>query len=166
MVSPELLRRYPFFAGLSMDQITTLAKAGDELTVDAGHFFFHEGDKLEHVYLAVEGAVAIVMELPAGDVMHTVSEQLLREMETTDVVVSEVATGEVFGWSGLVAPYEATAGAKATEDCRVVAFDAEQLLPQFEADCDLGYAVCQKVAQVIRQRLTDSRLESLADLVA
>ena len=31
---------YSFFAGLSMDQINTLARAADEEKVEAGHFFF------------------------------------------------------------------------------------------------------------------------------
>ena len=35
MVSPELIRRYPFFAGLSYEQIVTLAKAADAPLVPA-----------------------------------------------------------------------------------------------------------------------------------
>jgi hypothetical protein len=37
MVSPELIRRYPFFAGLDYDQLVKLAKVAQEYKVEAGH---------------------------------------------------------------------------------------------------------------------------------
>ena len=46
MVSPELIRRYPFFAGLDYDHIVKLSKVADEKSVEAGHCFFHETDDL------------------------------------------------------------------------------------------------------------------------
>jgi CRP-like cAMP-binding protein len=55
MISPEIIRRYPFFAGLSLDQIDTLAKAASEEKVEAGHFFLREGDEVPYLYLVVEG---------------------------------------------------------------------------------------------------------------
>lgn len=166
MVSPELLRRYPFFAGLDIDQITELAKVGEELAVEEEHVFFHEGEELDGFYLVVEGEVGIVMALTDRAARHTVSEQFARDLKTKDVVVSTVGEGEVFGWSGLLPPHTATAGAKVLEPGRVVTFDCTVLLPQFEDDCRFGYLMIQKAAQVIRQRLQDIRLESLAQMVA
>ena len=55
MVSPELLRRYPFFAGLSHDYLSKLAKMSEELAVEEGHYFFHEEDELDTFYLTLEG---------------------------------------------------------------------------------------------------------------
>ena len=46
MVSPEIIRRYPFFSGLSMEHINKLAKAAEEQIVDPERFFFHEEDLL------------------------------------------------------------------------------------------------------------------------
>lgn len=162
MVSPELLRRYPFFAGLSRDHIATLARLSDEINVDAEHSFFREDDDLDHFYLVLEGAIAIVMELPDRDVEHKVSEQFLREYQTKDVTISTVGSGDVFGWSGLVAPYRATAGAKAIMPCRVVAFQSRELLKIFDEDCEFGMLMNQKAAQIVRDRLRDLRIESLA----
>jgi len=42
MIAVEKLRRYPFFACLTLDQISILAMAGEELSVEAGHSFFRE----------------------------------------------------------------------------------------------------------------------------
>ncbi len=165
MISPELIRRYPFFAGLSHDHIVTLAKVADELTVETGYYFFHEGDELERLYLVVEGAVAIVIEVPAQDVEHELSGQLTGELKTSDVVISAVGPGEVFGWSALVPPHQATTSGKATTPCRVIAFDCQELLSIFEDDCLFGYLMTQKIAQVVRDRLRDMRIESLAHVV-
>jgi len=165
MVSPELIRRYPFFAGLSMDEITLLARAASEKSVEAGHTFFREGDQLDHFYLAVEGAIGIVIELPERDVEHKISEQFTGTFRTRDVVISTVGPGDVFGWSGLVPPHKATAGAKALTPCRVLSFDCRDLHEKFEEDCRFGYLMMQKAAQVIRGRLRDTRIQSLADFV-
>jgi CRP-like cAMP-binding protein len=147
MVSPELLRRYPFFAGLKMEHIAALAHVADEMVVEAGYYFFHEDEELDHFYFLLEGAVAIVIELPQQD---------------REIVISTVGPGEVFAWSGLVPPHNATASGKAMTPCRVIAFDCRELRKRFEEDCEFGYLMMQKAAQVIRQRLRDTRIQSLA----
>lgn len=165
MVSTELLRRYPFFAGLSRAHLNTLAKISDEITVEADDYFFHEEDELDHFYIILEGAAAIVFELPERDVKHKIADQFARELKTKDVVVSTVGTGDIFGWSGLVPPYKATAGAKALTRCRVAAVRSKELVTIFEEDYRFGYMMTQKAAQVIRDRLRDLRIESLASAV-
>lgn len=162
MVSTELLRRYPFFAGLSRDHLNTLAKVSDEMTVEADEYFFHEEDLLEHFYIVLEGAAAIVFKLPERDVQHKIADQFAREFRTKDAVLSTVGTGDIFGWSGLVPPYKATAGAKAITPCRVIAVGSKELVSVFEEDCRFGYLMTQKAAQVIRDRLRDLRIESVA----
>jgi CRP-like cAMP-binding protein len=166
MVSPELIRRYPFFAGLDYDHIVKLSKVANERSVEAGHCFFHETDDLKSVYLVLEGAVALVFEVPDQDVEQQVSGQLTGELKTKDITVSTVGTGDVFGSSGLIPPHTATATAKAITPCKVLAFDSKELLKIFEEDCRFGYIMAQKAAQVIRERLRDLRIESLAHLAA
>jgi CRP/FNR family transcriptional regulator, cyclic AMP receptor protein len=166
MVSPELLRRYPFFSGLSLEEVSQLAQMGEEITIKNGHYFFKEGETLDYFYLNVAGAIAIVMQLPAKGVVHSVSKQYLREYETSDVVVSTVGPGEIFGWSGMIEPFAATAAAKATTDCRVVHFNRHKLWDAFNDNYHFGYVMSQKAAQVIRDRLKDLRIESLAALAA
>jgi CRP-like cAMP-binding protein len=146
MVSPELIRRYPFFTGLNIDQVVTLAKAASEETVEIGHYFLHEGEQLDHFYFVLEGEVAIVIELPSQD---------------REVVTSTIGPGEVFAWSALVPPHSSTANVKAVAPCRVIAFDCRELWPAFEKDCRFGYLMMQKTAQVIRERLQCLRTESL-----
>lgn len=164
MISPELIRRYPFFAGLTEAQIITLAQAADEVSVDTGHCFFCEGDELNNFYLLVEGAVAIVIEVPDQEVEQKVSGQLTGALQTRDVVVSVIEPGQVFGWSGLVPPHDSTASSKATRPGRVISFDCTKLRPVFKEDTAFGYIMMQKAAQVTRERLRDLRIEVLAYL--
>jgi CRP-like cAMP-binding protein len=165
MVSPELIRRYPFFAGLDYDHILKMAKVADEQTVETGYYFFHEDDELQNFYLVLEGAVAILLEVPDQDVEQAIAGQLTGKLQTKAITVSTVGTGDVFGWSGLIPPHVSTAGAKAIMPCRVLAFDCEELRQVFEDDCRFGFVMTQKAAQVIRERLRDMRIESLANLV-
>ena len=113
MVSPELLRRYPFFAGLTHDHIVTMANAAAEQAVEAGNAFFRADEAMCCLYLTIEGAVGVVMELPDHTVEQSLSGQLTGALHTRDVVMRTVGPGEVFGWSALVPPYTSTASAKA-----------------------------------------------------
>jgi CRP-like cAMP-binding protein len=164
MISPETLRRFSVFAGLSAKQLNLLAKSAEEKEVPEEHWFFHEEEELHTFYLLLEGHVKIVLELPARDVSHRVAEQLTRQMETDAVVVSDISVGDLFGWSALLPPHEATAGGKTTAPSRVVAFDGEQLRRVFEENPEFAYVMMQKVADVMRGRLKDMRLESLAQM--
>lgn len=164
MVSPELLRRYPFFAGLTYENIVTLANLGEEMAVNSGDYFFHAGEQICCLYLTLEGGAGIVIELPDHGVEQPVSGQLTGAIKTRDVVVSTVGPGEVFGWSALVPPNTATASAKALTPCRVISFNCADMFKVFAEDCRFGYLIMQKAAQIIRGRLHDMHIQSLADL--
>jgi CRP-like cAMP-binding protein len=147
MVSPELLRRYTFFGGLSMEHIVILANLAHELTIEEGTYFFHEDDDMDFAYLLVEGDAAIVIEL------------LEKQSEIT---INDVKPGEVLGWSGILPPHKATASAKAQTACTVVAFDCQAIRQQFDDDVAFAYVLTLRVAQVLRDRLHELRIESLA----
>lgn len=166
MISPELIRRYSFFAGLNNSHIATMARFADELRVETEHCFFGEGDELNRFYLVVEGLVAIVIQIPDRGVAQPLSGQLTGRMITKDVTVSTVGAGEAFAWSALVPPHKATASAKAATRCRVIALDCEALRPIFEEDRNLAYLMLLKAAQVVRGRLRDTRIETLAEIAA
>jgi CRP-like cAMP-binding protein len=149
MISIEIIRRYPFFAGLSMDQIAVLAKLANEEKVEAGHFFLHEGDEVPYLYLALEGTVSVVIELPAKD---------------REIIVSTIGPSEVFAWSALVPPHTAIASVKASTPCHVVAIDCRELLEIFEEDYQFGYVMMTKAAQAARDRVASMDIEMLAYL--
>lgn len=164
MISTELIRRYPFFAGLSHDQLGTLAKVADEMTVEAGYYFFREGDELNTYYLVIDGIIALVIGVPDRDAEQSLTRQLTDDLIYKDITVSTVGVGDLFGWSALIPPHESTASAKSATFSRVVAFDCKKLRPILEEDYFFAYLMTLKAAQIIRSRLRDKRIESLAEI--
>ncbi len=130
--------------------------------MEAGHRFFREGDELRKLYLIIEGAVAIVIGVPDREAKQPLSGQLTGKMRTKDITVSTVGTGGVFGWSALIPLHISTASAKALTPCRVIALDCEKLRPILEEDPNLAYLMTVKAAQIVRERLRDIRIETLA----
>lgn len=164
MISPELIRRYSFFAGLGQENLVALAKVGNEVSVPAGEYLFHEGDNLDHFYLVLEGEIAITIEVPDQAVEQAVSGQLTGKIQTKDIVISTVGPGQVFAWSALVPPYAATASGRAVHASDLVAFDCTKLREVFTSNPNFGFLMMQKAAQVTRERLRDMRIETLAYL--
>ena len=163
MNSIEVLRRYPFFAGFSNEELGILARASDELSVDAGHFFFFEEDEIDSFYLVLEGNVDITIDIPDRANKQNLVRQLTDDLEMTGITVSNVGPGNTFGWSALIPPNISTASAKATVSSRVLKFYITKLQPAIEADCCFGHLLTLKAAQVVRQRLRDIRMETLAE---
>ena len=151
VITTDLISRYPFFADLTPDQVAILASVAEGLTADSGEYIFHEGDDLCCFYIVVEGAVGVVIEAPNKEA------QGLME----DVIFSAIGPGGAFAWSALVPPHKATASAKALSSCWLISFDCQKLIKEFEKDCEFGYRMLMKVAQISRDRLRDTRIESL-----
>jgi len=148
MVSPELLRRFPFFAGLTDEEIKSIAMISEEEQYGTNTFIFRERDQAEKLYLLIAGTV---------DIMVNTDEEGL-EQET----VSTLNHGDVFCWSSVVEPHILTASAFAATSATVVSIDGAGLRAMFELDCHLGYRILQKSAEIISSRLRDTRIQMLS----
>jgi CRP-like cAMP-binding protein len=164
MVPIELIRRYQFFAGFSHEQLVDLSQAAKEISVETGHQFLYQGERLTDFFLVLEGTVGITIKVPDGDIEQSLTRQITNDLITRDVVVSNVGVGELFGWSALIPPNKSTADAKALTDCRVLEFDYQALEPIIADDCCFGHLLTVKAAQIVRDRLRDKRIELLADV--
>ena len=148
MVSPELLRRFPFFAGLTDEEIKSIAMISEEQKYDANTFVFREGNKAEKLFILIEGTIDIKINTDEEGLQH----------ET----VSTLAHGDVFCWSSVVEPHILTASAFAATPAAVIAIDGAGLRALFELDCHLGYRILQKSATTISSRLKDTRIQMLS----
>lgn len=165
MVPIELVRRYSFFAGFDRDQVADLARIAEEISVQPGHEFIHEGDHITSFFLVLEGKVGITLNVTDRGMKQSLTRQITNNLITKDVTVSTVGVGEMFGWSALVPPNLSTANAKALTPCRVMVFDYEKLQPLIDEDCCFGHMLTLKAARVIRERMRDQRMEMLAEAV-
>ncbi|MCI0476382.1 MAG: Crp/Fnr family transcriptional regulator [Anaerolineales bacterium] len=147
MISPEILRRYPFFCCLSEEQQKAIAMVTEEMRVDAGKELFLEGHPVEALYLLVEGSVDLFYA--TGDS----KDQLL---------VGEVNPGEPFAISAMIEPYTFTATARVAAPSRVLRIDGKALRALCEVDCKLGYALVKQVAAMAIERLHFARVQLAA----
>jgi CRP/FNR family cyclic AMP-dependent transcriptional regulator len=67
-----------------------------------------------------------------------------------------VETGELLGWSALVAPHRATVDAVVTEPSRIRAFEASRLRSMLAEDCELAAALLPLALETVSGRLNAS----------
>ncbi len=77
------------------------------------------------------------------------------------ITLDTLHDGEVVGWSWLIPPYRWMFGARAVESTSAVAFDGACLRGKCDTDPALGYALMQRVSQVMYERLQASRVQLL-----
>jgi CRP-like cAMP-binding protein len=162
MISPETLRRYPFFAGFGNGQLAQLAMAGQGFQVQEDHCFFRDGEALRDLYFVESGQVAITLGIPDRSAEQDRRNHIVGGFILEEVTVSTCGSGELFGWSALIAPHESTASALAMTECKVFTLDCHKLQSIFDRDCTFGNLMLLKVAGVVRQRLRDMHVRSLA----
>jgi CRP-like cAMP-binding protein len=152
MVSTEQLESYPFFEGLDHEYLLKLVEHAEELSIDADKYIFREGDEIRKLYLITEGTTAIVFEIP-----DTTSDD-----KTTDMAINTIGTCDLFGFSALVPPHKTNVSAKTLTPCQMIAFDGRDLLVSFDDDCRFGFKMMQRVALVMRERISEMQAVSLA----
>jgi CRP/FNR family transcriptional regulator, cyclic AMP receptor protein len=149
MISPELLRRYPFFGGLTDAQLSGIAMIADEVGFMKGDVIGQEGKPSVKLYLLTQGAVDL---LTSGG----------GEGRISNALVGEVAPGEVFAFSALIEPYCLTTTLKASEDICAIAIDAAGLRAMCEVDTRLGYVLMHNLCKMVMERLDGVRVQLAA----
>ncbi len=141
----EYLPEHPFFAGLDDEAIDLVTGCAVNVHLRPGAYLFREGEPADTFYVIRSGRVAIQMRLPTDGVVVS-----------TPPTTATSSAGR--GWC------RRTAGPStpvATEETSVVAFDGACLRGKCEADPALGYALLQRVVQVMSTRLHSARVRLL-----
>ena len=146
MISPEILRRYPYFAAIGDESLRDVAMIADEVTVPAGHRMFSEDDPAQHLYIIATGEVNIQYLLGNG------------QYRTVDTLVD----GDLLVWSALIEPYKTTAFGTTTKETRLVKISAAKLRELCERDPRLGYRLTTQVAKLLSHRLEGARIQLAA----
>jgi CRP/FNR family transcriptional regulator, cyclic AMP receptor protein len=143
MISPEVLRRYPYFAGIHDESLKQLAMIAEEKVVPANSVMFRAGDPASHLSVIVKGEVNIQYILGNG------------ELRTVDTLVE----GDLLMWSALVEPYKATALGTTTKETQLARIDATKLRRLCEQEPILGYRLMTQVARLLAHRLEGARVQ-------
>jgi CRP-like cAMP-binding protein len=148
MISPELLRQYPFFGQLNDAQLKELAMIAEEFPLSAGKKLFEEGEPAGVFYLLLEGRVDLFYDLD-GDAPET---------SEPGVLVGTVNPGEPLAISALLEPYIFTATAWVSKPGRAIKLQGEGLRSLFSGDRRLAYLLTREAAKSAMQRLYDTRV--------
>jgi len=152
MVSPELLRRYPFFGDFGNDHLTAIAMLADEMAFETDAVIFETGQPANRLYFLIEGCV---------DLHYVVVDEINTELRK-DFFISEINPGEPFGISALIEPYRYTGSVRATCGSRVLQFDAAGLRALSAVDPKIDAALMRKIAMAAMSRLQDTRTQLAA----
>jgi CRP-like cAMP-binding protein len=159
MISPETLRRYPQFAGVSdsclkavagISQTRTFKKderiftQSGELRADAR--LYEKGEEATHLMLLTKGQVDIVFSLPSDK----------------EVIVDTLVAGDLMAISALIPPYHLTASGIAREDGELIQIEAVGLRKWCEEEPELGYRLMLSVAKAAMSRLSQARVQIAA----
>jgi CRP-like cAMP-binding protein len=156
MISPEILRRYPHFAGIDEACLGEVAKISDEREFKNGETIFEEsgsylatariyekGEEATHLMLLVKGKVDIALTLGTGE----------------KAVVGTLVEGDLMALSAMIPPYHLSATGVAKEDGNFIEIEAKALRTLCDENTGLGYRLMQGVAKGIMTRLQDTRVE-------
>lgn len=146
MISPELLRRYPFFGSLNIDQLKQIAMISDEITIDSGVPILQEGKPAQDIYLLIEGGI---------DVYFSIDQE-------KEFFVSEINPGEPFGISAMVEPYIVTTSVRTSKPSRAIQISASELRNACNQDKDLATFIYQQIAKAAIERLNSTRIQLVA----
>ncbi len=152
MISPEILRRYPFFGALSDTQIKAMAMVAEEDSITKGTLVCDEGQPSKSLCLLLDGAMSLYYK----------TEEEFHPETRKDFLVGEVDPGEVFAISALIEPYINTASVKAEKDCHIIKFDALELRKLIEKDPKLYCILMKEIAKSAMDRLAFARVQLAA----
>lgn len=152
MISPELLRRYPFFGLLTEAQLKAIAMIAEETSFEGKTIIFKENDRADRMFLLVQGSV---------DIFFTVNTEGVLDF-SKEFLVGEINPGDVFGISALLEPNKYATTAKADQYIRVISIDTVAFRSLLEQDLKMSYVIMHQVAKEYAERLHLTRIQLAA----
>lgn len=140
-----ILAAHPFFHELHPRHLQLLVSCAANVRFEAGQFIFREGEEANQFYLLRHGTVSLDIFVPQRGAL----------------TIQTLRAGDVLGWSWLFPPYRWHFDARAVTLTRALALDGKCLRLKCEDDHDLGYALFQRFAQLMTERLQATRLQLL-----
>ena len=147
MISPELLRRYPFFGFLNDSHLKSIAMIAEEETHQAGADILCSGEPASAFYLLMRGSI---------DLYYVVQEEL-RPDKKKEYLMGEINPEEPFGISALIEPFQYTATARASVPIEVIKIHGQALRELIDNDEKLGCGFLRQITKATMERLEYTR---------
>lgn len=152
MVTPELLRRYPFFHVFADTHLKAMAMVAEEVTYGVGETLYEIDKPAEKLFLLLNGCIEhyfIVIDSPNPAIRK-------------EYYLSDINPGEIFGLSSMLEPYRHTTTARATALSRVIQIPSSSITTLGELDPKLGYLLMHQVAKTALEKLEATRVQLAA----
>ena len=150
MINSASLASFPLFHNVSPAVLEKIVAISEELAISEGQTVFREGEKADTLHFLISGSIALRVNI----------------MSKPDSVTVSFVTkaSECFGWSGLVSPHYYTASAYCEEDSKILAISGNELMEILTTNPDAGFKVMHRVAELVSDRLRNSRQALLKTL--
>lgn len=136
------------FADLAPQQLEHIAAMVEVLRFAKDQKIFQQGEKARYLYIVAVGEVIIQYKPYDGPVL----------------TVARLAPGGVFGWSAALGHRVYTSAALTTSDVTVLRFLGKELQNLCDCDPETGFALLQRLANVIGERLMNTQPQILSIL--
>jgi CRP-like cAMP-binding protein len=142
----KAIKSIPWFFELKPESVHRLTSITDIRMFDAGEVIFTEGEQHPFLYVVLEGKVRLESFVPGRGTLPIFTAESL----------------DVIGWSSMTPVVrQKTSTARALEPVTMLAFSAEALMELCETDCDLGFVIMRRLANVVASRFLTHRLQLL-----
>jgi len=141
----EIIETHKLFAGLRPDFLELVTGCSKNVRFMPGEYLCQEGDPARWTYLIRTGTVAL--EIAQSGVGR--------------MTCQAAGPDEIIGLSWLVPPYRWNFDARAVDETRAIAIDADCLRNKCDTDTALGYEVMKRFMSVLVERLRTTRLQML-----
>jgi CRP-like cAMP-binding protein len=141
MVLPQELEKADFALELSEPHQRQLAALASLRECPAGTLLFKEDEDWPFIYCILRGCVSLQVREPYGE----------------PIEIDQVGPGELLGWSPVFGRHAMTASAHAVTPCRLLAFDAKQVVDLCERDPQFALAFLRRVGLHVSARLRKTR---------
>ena len=133
----------PFFSGLSAEQLALILPLFETFTIPAGTTIFKQGDVATYLFVIQRGGITIQYKPYDGPM----------------ITLSHLRSGEVFGWSSVLGAHTYTSDAISTAESDVLRLRGSDLVQLCKEHPKAGYAILDRLAEVVSPRWTYARLQ-------
>ena len=145
MISPEELKRLPFFRDLDAEERDLLAGIARRESAVAGQHLFEEGGPSHTFYIVVSGLVSLRQKT---------------RLEGADVVMAAGRPGSLIGVSAMLgeAGVHPTTGV-CLEPTELIEIDAPLLMATLESNPAVGFRILRRLTHIVAERLAAARTQ-------
>ena len=139
------LERFDLFNDLPKHALEQIAGLAHKETFPEGSVVFSEDASAYSFYLVLSGKVSLEKRVQLG-----------RTGTPRRASISVICPGQAMGWSSMVAPYKYTSSGVCLMKTTVLVIPGEELRRLMTDLPAVGFTICQRIASIIRGRMTSA----------